>query len=86
MKIYLKTENGRRYFIPAPFWLVKAALGMSGFWIGIAKKHIQEEQMAYIESIDFKKLQEALDVLKAYKGLNMVDIKAKNGTEVKVMI
>lgn len=86
LKIYLKIENGRRYFIPAPIWLVKAGLGMGNFGVRIAKKHIPEDQIAYVESIDFRKLKVAIDVLKEYKGLNMVDIKAKDGTEVKIVI
>jgi len=86
MKIYLKIENGRRHFIPAPIWLVKAGLGMGSFVIRIARKHIPEEQMIYIENIDFRKLKKAVDVLKRYKGLNLVDIRAKDGTEVKIII
>lgn len=86
LKIYLKTEDGRRYVIPAPIWLVKAALGMSGFWIGIAKKHIPAEHLHYIEDIDFKEMKKAFDVLKAYDGLNMIDIRSKDGKEVKIVI
>ena len=59
MKIYLKIENGRRYFIPAPIWLVKAGLSMGGFGIRIAKKHIPEDQMSYIEDIDFRELKKS---------------------------
>jgi hypothetical protein len=86
LKIYLKIENGRRYFIPAPIWLIKAGLGMGGFGIRIARKHIPEEQMSYIENIDFMELKKAIDVLKRYKGLNMVDIKVKDGTEIRIII
>ena len=86
MRIYLKIEGGRRYFIPAPIWLIKAGLNMGGLGIRIAKKHIPEDQIAYVESIDFRELKKAVDLLKKYKGLNMVDVKAKNGTEVKIII
>jgi len=86
LKIYLKIENGRRYFIPAPIWLVKAGLGMGGFGVRIAKKYIPEDQITYMESIDFRNLKDAIDVLKEYKGLNMIDIKTKDGTEVKIVI
>ncbi len=86
LKIYLKIENGRKYFIPAPIWLVKAGLSMGGFGVRIAKKYIPEDQISYVESIDFGELKKAVDVLKKYKGLNMVDVKAKNGTEVKIII
>jgi len=86
LKIYLKIENGRRYFIPAPIWLVKAGLSMGGVGVRIAKKHIPEDQISYVESIDFRELKKAVDVLKKYKGLNLVDVKAKDGTEVKIII
>lgn len=86
MKIYLKIENGRRYFIPAPIWLVKAALGMSGFGMQIAKKHGTEEQLMYMQNIDFRELKKAVDILKKYKGLNLVDVKTKDGTEVRIIV
>lgn len=86
LRIYLKKENGERFVIPAPLWLVKAGLGMSGFWLPIAKKQISEEQLAYIQSIDFKQLGKAFHELKAYKGLNMVDVKTKDGTEIKIVV
>jgi hypothetical protein len=86
LRIYLKIENGRRYFIPAPIWLVKAGLGMGGFGVRIAQKHVPEEQLSYLENIDFKELKKAIDVLKNYKGLQMIDISAKDGTEIKVVI
>lgn len=86
MKIYFKTENGRRYFIPAPIWLIKAGLSTGGFGVRIAKKHIPEDQISYIENIDFGELKKAVDVLKKYKGLNMVDVKTKDGTEVRIII
>ena len=83
MRIYLKLDNGKRFFIIAPIWLIKAGLGIGS---GIAKKHIPEDQRIYFDCIDFKELRKGLDVLKNYKGLNMVDIKAKDGTEVKIVI
>ncbi len=86
LKIYLKIENGRRHFIPAPIWLVKAGLGMGGFGIRIARKHIPEEQMSCIENIDFRELKKAIDVLKRYKGLELVDVRVKDGTEIKIII
>lgn len=86
MKIYFKIENGRRYFIPAPIWLVKAALRMGGFGIRLSKKHIPEDQISYVENIDFRELQKAVDLLREYRGLTMVDVKVKDGTEVKIII
>ena len=59
---------------------------MGGFGIRIARKHIPEEQMSYIENIDFREMKKAVNVLKRYKGLNMVDVRAKDGTEIKIII
>lgn len=86
MKIYLRIENGRRFFIPAPIWLVKAALGMGGFGLRIAKKHVPGDQLVYFENIDFIEMKKAVNILKKYKGLNMVDVKTRDGTEVKIVI
>ncbi len=86
LRIYIRINNGKRFFIPAPAWLVKVCLGMGGFGVGIAKKHIPEDQISYLENISFKELKKAVDVLKAYKGLNMIDVKTKDGTEIKIII
>lgn len=86
MKLYLKIENGRRYFIPAPMWLVKASLGMGGLGVRIAQKHAVENQLAYLDNIDFSQMKKAMDVLKSYKGLTLVDIRTKDGTEVKIIV
>lgn len=72
--------------IPAPLWLVKAALGIGGFGVSAARKYVPEDQRIYYDSIDFKELSKGFDVLSQYKGLTMVDIKAKDGTELKIII
>lgn len=84
--IYIKQNNGWHFKIPAPIWLVKAGLSMGGFGVRIAVKYIPDEQRPYIENIDFNELRKGMDVLKSYKGLNLVDVKAKDGTEVKIVI
>ena len=86
MKIYIKLNTGRRFKIPAPIGLVKVAFGLGGFGVSIARRYIPVEQRQYIESIDFKELRKSLDVLRAYKGLKMVDVKTEDGTEVKITI
>ncbi|HML38707.1 MAG TPA: hypothetical protein PKA19_15010 [Bacillota bacterium] len=86
MKIYLRLENGKRFFIPAPIWLVKAAVGMGGFGLRIARKYAPQEQMVYFENIDFAEMKRAVNILKKHKGLNMVDVKTRDGTEVKIVI
>lgn len=86
MRIYLRIENGRRYFIPAPLWVVKAALGMGGFGMRMALRNMPEDQRIYMENIDFHALKKAVNVLKTYKGLNLIDVKTKDGTEVRIIV
>jgi len=86
LKIYIKLNTGRSFKIPAPIGLVKAAISLGGFGVSIAKRYITKEQIQYIESIDFRELRKSLDVLKDYRGLQMVDVKTEDGTEVKIII
>lgn len=86
MKIYLKIENGKRHFIPAPMWAVKAALGMGGLGMRIALRKMPEDRRIYMENIDFRKLKKAMNVLKGYKGLNLIDVKTGDGTEVRIIV
>lgn len=86
MRIYVKTNNGRSFRIPAPIGLVKAALGLGNFGLYIGKKYIPEEQRRYVDCIDLRKLKDGFDVLRQYKGLTLVDVKASDGTEVRIII
>lgn len=49
-------------------------------------KYIPKEQRIYVECIDFSKLHTAVDVLKEYKGLDIVDVRAKDGTVVNIRL
>lgn len=86
LRIYVRTNSGRSFKIPAPIGLVKVALSFGVFGVSIAKRYIPKEQRMYIECIDFLKLRKSVDVLKKYKGLKLVDVKAGDGTEVKIVI
>ena len=86
MKIYIKLSNGRSFKIPAPIGLVKAALGLGGFGVSIAKRYIPKEQIQYIECIDFRELRKSFDVLKDYRGLQLVDVKTEDGIEVRIIV
>ena len=67
-------------------WVVKAALGMGGFGMRIALRHMPEDQRIYVENIDFRELKKAMNVLKGYKGLNLIDVKTSDGTEVRIIV
>jgi hypothetical protein len=86
LRIYIKLNTGRRFKIPAPIGLVKMAFGLGGFGVSIARRYIPMEQRQYIDCVDFKELRKSLDLLRDYKGLNMVDVKTEDGTEVKITI
>ena len=86
LKIYIKLADGKKFWIPAPIGIVKAALGLGGFGVSIARRYIPEEQRQYIDCIDFRELRKGFDVLKAYKGLTLVDVKAKDGTVVTIIV
>lgn len=86
MKIHIKLNNGRSFKVPAPIGLVKAALGLGGFGVSIARRYIPKEEMQYIECINFRELGKGFDVLKDYKGLKLVEVKAADGTEVTIII
>jgi hypothetical protein len=86
LRIYVKLQGRRGFKIPAPIGLIKAILGFGGFGLSIAKRYISEDQMQYVNSIDFRELGKSLDVLKHYKGLKIVEVRAIDGTEVNIVI
>ena len=86
MKIYVKLNNGGRLKIPAPIGLVKAAIGLGGFGVLIARRFIPEEQRQYIDCVNFKELRKGIDVLKDYKGLKIVEVKSGDGPNVTIVI
>lgn len=84
MRIYVKTPDGKKFWVPAPMWILKVG---TGAWVeSIVKRHVPEDQRKYIDCIDFSKLHKAVDVLKEYKGLTIVDVEAKDGTEVNIRL
>lgn len=86
MKIYIKTNDGKNLRIPAPIWLVKAALGFGGVGVKIAKRYAPEDSRQYIDMVDFHELRKGFEVLQDYKGLKLVDIKSNDGTIVEIII
>lgn len=83
MKISIVDDDGRRFTIPVPVWIVK--IGLNNF----VKKKIVEHagsDAKYIEGIDFDAIAQSFDELKNYKGMDIVDIKSKDGTSVKITV
>jgi hypothetical protein len=84
MKIYIKTEEGKKIRIPVPMWVVR--LGTRLPIERIARKHMKEKDAKYLELIDWKEMRNLVISLNEYKGLDLVDIKASDGTEVLIRI
>lgn len=83
MKIYIKTNN-KKFIVPFPLALAK-------FGISIAKsplvlKYVPEKDRKYMEIINFNEMAKCIDILKEYKGLQLIDVKAKDGTKVSIVI
>jgi len=86
MRIYVRLNTRRSFNIPAPIGLVKAVLGLGRFGVSIARRYIPVEQRQYIDCIDFRELRKGFDVLRAYKGLKIVEVKTEDGTEVIIVV
>lgn len=86
MHIYIKSKGHMGFHIPVP-------LGLAGFSISIAQyamkhsdQYIDDEARKYIDCIDFEELKKSLKYLKAYKGLELMDVKTSSGEEIKIII
>jgi hypothetical protein len=84
MRIYIKTEEGKKIKIPVPMWTIR--LGTRLPIERIAKKHMKEKDAKYLEMIDWSEMRKLIISLSEYKGLKLVDIKANDGTEVLIQI
>lgn len=84
MKVYIRTADGKKFWVPLPYWILKLSTG--DVVEKIIKKYVPAEQRPYVDLIDFSKLRGAIELLKEYRGLNIVDVKAKDGTVVNVKL
>ena len=86
LKIYIKSNNGKNFKIPAPIVLLKFAMSFGNLGVSIARRYIPENKRQYIDCIDFKELKKGFDVLRDYKGLTLVYVHSSDGTEVTIII
>jgi hypothetical protein len=84
MRIYIKTEEGKKIKIPVPVWSVRIVTRLP--IEKIARKHMNEKDAKYLELIDWKEMRALIISLSDYKGLNLVDIKSNDGSEVLIQI
>lgn len=83
MRIYVKT-NGRRFFIPVP--LCVANLAISIVQSPFIQRYIPEKDKKYVEMIDYNILKNCISDLRGYRGLKIVEVRSKDGTEVTITI
>lgn len=92
--MYVKVKaKDVRFTIPIPYALLNIAISIlsSKFlqknlnkW---TKEHFERKKLDFIfPEIDKKSLKPIVEELKNYKGIVLVDVKAKDGTEVKVRL
>lgn len=84
MRVYVRTDEGKVFWIPVPFSLIK--LATSSFAEKMAYRFTPAESRKYLECVDFKELRHALNILKTYRGLEIVNVTAKDGTKVSIKL
>lgn len=84
MRIYVRTDEGKVIRIPLPLWILK--LGTGKFAEKMVYKYVPEKDRQYVECFDFSQLRHAVNVLKEYKGLEIVHVDCKDGTKVSIKI
>lgn len=83
MRVYVKSGKVR-FIIPIPFIFLK--LGISIFSSSFVRTHIPQKDRKYFDMIDFREFSKCLGILKQYKGLRLVEVRAKEGTVVVITI
>lgn len=83
MRIYVKA-NGRKFFIPVPLGI--ANLGISLIKTPLVQRHIPEKDRKYVNIVDYTALKKCIKDLGEYRGLKLVEVKAKDGTEVTIIV
>jgi len=94
LKVKVKLKDKREFTVPLPYALLHA-----GGWIAsspllwkfvnnkVIQKNIEENAKSYIPaSIDRKEIKKLLKEIKRYRGLTIVEVKDKDGTEVVVRL
>jgi hypothetical protein len=86
MRIYIKTAEGRVLRFPLPMSLVKFGLSLGDVGVRIVRKHVDEETLRLMESVNLRMLSAVISDLKKYKGLQIIDIKSNTGEEVRITV
>lgn len=86
MRLYIKVNQRQRinFPIPVPIFIFRFAL--SGFIKDKIMAHCDENTRRYLMQLDFEALYNSLTDLKNYKGLRLVEVSQKNGTEILIIV
>lgn len=83
MKVYVQHKR-LRMVLPVPIWILRL-MSKSVIKNSIIK-HTPKEYIKYIESIDFKELDKAVEILKQHKGMEMFNTESNDGTKVRIIL
>ncbi|WP_333861220.1 hypothetical protein [Clostridium sp.] len=83
MRVYIKSGK-IRFIIPVPFIFLR--LGISIFSSSFVKRYIPQKERKYFDMIDPREFSKCLGILKEYKGLRVVEVMAKDGSEVVIIL
>lgn len=84
MKIFIKTPKSKITIpIILPLFIIKLSLKLGK---RVIKKYVDEEDLKYVNSLDWDTLCIVFDELKRYKGLELVNIISHTGEIIKIII
>lgn len=85
MRIKVRAD-GRTIVIPVPMSLLALAIRSGNIVKRICRRYVKEEEMKYIEAIDFAVLAKSFKELKQYKGMDIIHVQSGSGEEVRVTV
>lgn len=83
MRVHVRHKN-LRLVIPVPLWVL--TLVSKATIKHMIIKYTPQEHRKYVEAIDFDELNRAIEILREYKGLELVNVQASDGTIVKIRL
>lgn len=86
MKAYIKLKNSRRFWIPIPLPMFLMRIGLSGYVKNKILSHMDANSRKYVENVDFRALSYSIEDIKSYRGLKLVEVINKDGTEITIIV
>lgn len=86
MRIRVREVNGVKLSIPFPLSLMVFMVRRCKGMLITTVKSKNRKAIEYLDYIDYEQLANAIEELKEYKGLKLVEIKSENGDEIVIEI